>query len=841
MLNVKFASESDPDTDVTLSFFAAERILGEIIFSERFLFDIGKLIQQKRDYHLNETLKDVKLPSGQSLEGQFVFIVAKSLKESLDFGVLFNRLESGGYHIVGLWPRDFAEICRIDQEVFEFLMFRLINTPDFFSKVTLYQPAEMEMPRMEVKPPTIEVKPPAPPVEMKVPSPPPAAEVAPPFPAVTAPPPKISASATEVKAAVKPPGIELAPPPTPPRVEIRPTEAVPEVPPDLLEGRCPFCKAAIPEPRLKVLQRGSNTFCPKCLKILKGFKGQVAIKAVAEVGISELTQRELDELTKKAEQNVQAKNFNQAASNYRTAAEKAKLLNNKSLAKQLQEKAEECAISGRSSKIQEFMKRADDFFREKNYDGAIKEYKIAVDLAKKAKDVELLKTINTRIRKCAELIVTDKIDSFVKAADQLLQVEKYAEAKQNYMQALDLEQKLGEKETIKLLEQKIADCDTIPLKRRLKEASSKAEKQFKIDKFDEAAQFYKQAASLASQLGDGDAQHFFEQKIQECQTAPLRGQIQSVLGPADAQFQAKDFSGAAAAYNNALAVAKQLDDKNLIKEIENKIDQCSMGEAGIKLQGIIQEANNAQSQQDYSNAIKRYQEAIVVAKQIGKGDAVKSFEEKIKECGTHIKINETLQKAESSYQSKNLEMALSLFKDLSKLATSINDTNTINTANTRIKEVEKSIINQKLLELSSKADILMSEQNYEGAKDKLAQAKDLASQISDSAKIQEISSKISQCEAAITKAKEAVAVPATPPAPTPPTPPPAPSAPAPVAPPAPAAETVKEEKKVIEPSGFLCPFCDFPLPERVVKNLKKGFNDNCPNCNKTLGRLALNI
>ncbi|MHA1264610.1 MAG: hypothetical protein ACTSRS_05165 [Candidatus Helarchaeota archaeon] len=826
MLNVKFASESDPETDVSLSFFAADRLIGEVIFSERFLFDIGQLIQKKSDYHLNETLKDVKLPSGQDLEGQFVFIVAKSLKENLDFGVLLNQLESGGYHVVGLWPRDFAEICKQDHEVFEFLMFRLINTPEFFSKVTLYQPAEMKKPKMEVKAPSVELKPPT------APTPQPTAPFTPPVPT--------PAAAADVKSAVKPAGVEVkvptppaAPKPAavaPPPTVAAPPPAVAAPPPELVEGRCPYCKAPIPEPRLKVLQRGSNTFCPKCLKILKGFTTPVEVKPVSEESLTETTRKEIATLVKQAEQNMQGKDYDSAASNYRKAAAKAKLLDDKKFAAELEGKAEQAQNQARKIKIDTIMKTADDYFRQKSYDAAIKEYKIAIDLAKKIKDNELLKSINTRIRKCAELIVTEKIEGYINTADQLIQQENYAEAKENYLKALELEEKLGEKDIIEDLKRKIADCDTIPIKKKLKEASSKAEKQFKVEKFDEALRYYQEAASYASQLQDSEAQRFFEQKIKECQTAPLRQQIQELISSGDEKFQAQEFDQAANIYRNALTPAKELGDKDVIKNLEDKIAQCETGEANIKLQNILQTANDSLSAKDYSAAKQKFQEAISIAKQIGKSDTIKQCEVRIKECDTRSKLETTLQNAESNFQSKNLEMALNLYKDALKYAESVNDSEKIALANSKIADIQKAILQQNLTEMVGKADVLLAEQKYEDALTKLEQAKQIATQLNDSNQINEIDSKIAETQTAIQKAKEAAAAPA---APAPPV--------AQQTAPSPAAAEKPAEKPAIQPSGFLCPFCDFPLPEKVVKNLKKGFNDVCPNCHRTLGRRALEL
>ena len=889
MLNVQFASETDPNTDVTLVFLAADRILGmQTVFADRFFYDIGQLIQKVRTYKLNETLRTVRLPTGQEIAGQFGFIIAKSLKENLDFGILFNRLDTGGYHIAGLWPRDFAEICRTDHEVFEFLMYRLINTPEFFSKVTLYQSAEVPMPKMEVKAPSYEVTPP--PIETPFPAPP---SVAPPSTAAVGQPisrfPK-AIKAAEVKAAVKPPEIEIKPPPvpafrTPHTVEAGISEAErAEIPPDLLEGRCPFCKASIPEPRLKVLERGQNTFCPKCLKILKGFKAAAPITPAApqEVSLTEVTKRELADLVNQADTNMQNKDYAQAISNYRKAIQKATLLDDKRYAKELEDKANQCSVNLDSVRIQETLQNADESFRQRSYENAIKEYKIAIDMAKKVGNQEIQKDINMRIRKCAELIVTEKIEGLIKLGDSQLEGENFADAKQNYIQALELESRLGEKETITLLEQKIKDCDQIPLKKNLKEASLKAEKQFKVDKFEEAAQFYTEAASFASQLGDKDAQRFFEQKIVECRTTPLKRQIQEITAGADEQLQSKSYADAITAYKSALDLAHQLADKDIIKNLEQKIASCGTGELGDKLQGIIDEGDNYLAQSNYADAKMQYQSGIQIAKQAKKSDIVKSLEGKIAECDKETakiqidellnqgkqlkaderfdealkplneaksialkfketasiseldelikecsvtpmqnKITETIEKAESSYQNENYEMAVSLYSDVLKFAKNINDVETIKNTEGRIKEIQTQITGINLTDLMNKGNMLLSEQKLVEAKQQLDQAKKLALKLNDTTKLEEINHLIAQCQ--VTPKPTVPAAPARKPVPA-----------------APAAKAVPE-KKTIEPTGYLCPFCDYPLPEKVVKQLKKGFNDQCPNCNKVLGRRALEI
>ncbi len=613
MLNVRFASDADPDQDVTLSFIAAERIIGEVTFSERLIYDIGNLIQNTGNYHLNETFKGAKLPSGQDLEGKFLFIIAKSDKENLDFGILFNQLPTGGYHIVGLWPRDFSEICKDDREIFEFLMYRLVNTPDFFSKVSLYRAPETKQPVAKVKTPSVEVKPPAPAPEMKQPA-------------------SVPVAAAEVKTVVKPPDIEIKPTPPAAPTEVKPPEeAKLELPPEILEGRCPKCKAVLPEPRLKVIQRGGNTFCPKCLKIIKGVKAPVEIKPSTETSITQITQKELDEFRGKAEASIKGGDFASAASYYRRAAQKAKLLDQKKLAKEMDLKAEDCSQKLGSTKIKELMTNADNLFRQKDYENAIKEYKIALDLAKKANDSDLLRDINSRVRQCAELIVTEKVETYIKDGDKLLKEEKYSEAKNLYSQALELEKRIGNKDLIATLQQKIDECEATPLHRKLKEASAKAEKQFKVDKFEEAAKFYQEAASYASQLQDKDAQRFFEQKIKECKTTPLRREIQQIVNEADAKLAAKDYSSASELYAKALNSAGPLEDRDLSQQIQVKAKEADLR---LKILSAVQNAEKFFEDRNFQTALNLFNEALKLAQTLGDQQIIALLNDRIQETQT---------------------------------------------------------------------------------------------------------------------------------------------------------------------------------------------------------------
>ena len=224
VIRVQFINKSTPDTDITLTIYEASQILGNITFSEKLITAIEDLIQEKELFHEEQLLKFVKLSTGKVLEGNFLFLIAKSLKHNLDFGILFNKRVTGGYQILGIWPHDFAEICKEDREIFDFFIYRLINTPDYFANVTLYRPTPEQTPEMVIKHPT--------------------QELAPPVPWQPAP--------------------STIPVPTP-------SQATPfDITSVIQTKRCPYCNAELPEPRVQVLERRGNTFCANCHNIIKG-------------------------------------------------------------------------------------------------------------------------------------------------------------------------------------------------------------------------------------------------------------------------------------------------------------------------------------------------------------------------------------------------------------------------------------------------------------------------------------------------------------------------------------------------------------------------------------------
>ena len=95
----------------------------------------------------------------------------------------------------------------------------------------------------------------------------------------TVPSIKVEKAEVSVEIPTKPPVVE--------KVEI--TEAEIEITEEVLNtGMCPKCKILFPAERLKMIQKGNDTFCPKCLYVVKAFeirRKRNKIKEIFRVGV----------------------------------------------------------------------------------------------------------------------------------------------------------------------------------------------------------------------------------------------------------------------------------------------------------------------------------------------------------------------------------------------------------------------------------------------------------------------------------------------------------------------------------------------------------------------------
>ncbi|MHA1229141.1 MAG: hypothetical protein ACTSRP_04035 [Candidatus Helarchaeota archaeon] len=279
---IKVEIETDGGGTVLLSLLDANRVIERNMFTEKFIDNLYRVIEENHGlYTKTEKLKNVIYDMGIAAIENNSFILAKSKVGKMDFGILLNKEKFGGHSILGIWPKDFYESIRDDVEIFEFFIYRLINTPEFFEKVVLYLPSEEVIKSSKEQREKLKARPPKP-----IPTPTPAPEIKPeptpvaePIAAPTTtispkqipskpPEPKIPPTPTPAPTpSISPPSPTPTPMPQPQKISPPPT---PKIAPEsvLIDDRCPNCKKLLSAPRLKILRSGQSTFCPSCLKII---------------------------------------------------------------------------------------------------------------------------------------------------------------------------------------------------------------------------------------------------------------------------------------------------------------------------------------------------------------------------------------------------------------------------------------------------------------------------------------------------------------------------------------------------------------------------------------------
>ncbi|MHA1312093.1 MAG: hypothetical protein ACTSQO_14345 [Candidatus Helarchaeota archaeon] len=277
---IKVEIESDGEGNILLSLLDANRIIKRNVFTERFIDNFYKVIKENSaQYKKLEKLRNVIYDMGIAEIENNSFILAKSKVGKMDFGLLLNKEKFGGQTILGIWPKDFYESIRDDEEIFEYFIYRLINTPEFFDKVILYTPSKEIIKASKADREKLKAKAVAKPKpkHAKVALKPEAQPVAQPIAQPTAEPtpiPQKIPSKPPVPTISKPPEPPISQPPTPTATPLPKPQKItppsPTPPPQYVtvDDRCPNCKKLLSAPRLKILHSGQSTFCPSCLKII---------------------------------------------------------------------------------------------------------------------------------------------------------------------------------------------------------------------------------------------------------------------------------------------------------------------------------------------------------------------------------------------------------------------------------------------------------------------------------------------------------------------------------------------------------------------------------------------
>ena len=127
--------------DWTLTFFdAAEFVEGKPL-GKRYVDDMKYQIKNNSHYEAIKNVKQVKSSSGEEIPGSAAgVILATAGGGDPKIGFLFKETKTGGIEIFGLWPEDFAKVCKRKSDIYRAFLARLVQDPAFFEDVSVILP-----------------------------------------------------------------------------------------------------------------------------------------------------------------------------------------------------------------------------------------------------------------------------------------------------------------------------------------------------------------------------------------------------------------------------------------------------------------------------------------------------------------------------------------------------------------------------------------------------------------------------------------------------------------------------------------------------------------------------
>lgn len=272
--------------------------------------------------------------------------------------------------------------------------------------------------------------------------------------------------------------------------------------------------------------------------------------------------------------------------------------------------------SGWKKDMQQHRESADQYVAYDNYEPAVEEYKQAGELAKKLKDTKSQEETEN-LRLLVEQILL---------ADRAMEDRDYNKALELYEQARELSKQSGGIGADYIKEQ----CDKISKYQELYELLESAETKEAYGDYAGAAELYRQAKKIASDLYDQDARKEALDKQREAEES-LEKLRQDQMAALEEKIQ-KSIEDE--------KVAQELADQDLMNDKKNALELESKG-------------NELMNNEDYVSAIPYFETAKSMYQSLGMDDRVTVLEEQIKSC--EKLAEEARRKAEEEAEKESAE------------------------------------------------------------------------------------------------------------------------------------------------------------------------------------------
>ncbi len=135
-------AEPGVDDDYTLTFADSTEIIGSATLNKRFVDDLSWNLKNKPHYKTIRNIKSIESSTGDEIHTNTIGVILASVAaDDLKIGLLFViDTTKNGYKIIGLWPDEFAKVCKKRKDIYGKMMVNLVQNPAFWQEVSVIFP-----------------------------------------------------------------------------------------------------------------------------------------------------------------------------------------------------------------------------------------------------------------------------------------------------------------------------------------------------------------------------------------------------------------------------------------------------------------------------------------------------------------------------------------------------------------------------------------------------------------------------------------------------------------------------------------------------------------------------
>ena len=390
-------------------------------------------------------------------------------------------------------------------------------------------------------------------------------------------------------------------------------------------------------------------------------------------------------------------------------------------------------IESKDNEYQRLINQADNEFESANWDDALKNYQLAINIYNKEHPQKRIEEINLRLSELksqndAALSEKSKFDDIIIEADQLYSQEKYAESKVKFQEALNLfkdeyypKKKLAEIELI-LREIEVSNLQI----EKYNDLISKADALRLENKLEEAKILYQKASELNPSMPEAlEKITLVNESIKKENEEKLKEDYDIIIKKADNYFSSKDYlkakefykkarsfeSGNSVNFSNGTVARKIIEINQIISdESSAKLDDQKQKYNREKYDQLIQKAEDFKSKKQFLKAKELFIRAnkTLPDEPLPKEKLIE-LEKLILESlnnESKAKYDNFISKAEQFFSDKNYDKSINYYQKAQSLLPDENE------PKQKIKEVSKAKIEaQNQLEKQKKYNLFIKQGN----------------------------------------------------------------------------------------------------------------------------------